>query len=124
MESRFGTAVCCIDGRIQEPVAASLKAKYLLDYVDMITEPGADAVLAAGPPEVQEQLRAKVQLSLERHGSTVLAVVGHHDCAAAPGTRDEHAAQLRRALEVVRGWALSATIEGLWVNEQWEVEAL
>ena len=124
MDSRFGTAITCIDGRIQEPVAAWLKGKYLLDFVDVISEPGVDRVLATEPPAAQEHLRDEVQLSVERHGSTVVAVVAHHDCASNPGTREEHVTQLRRALEIVRSWGFSSTVEALWVNERWEVEAV
>jgi hypothetical protein len=54
---RVGTAINCIDGRVQEPVAAWLKERYHLDYVDMITEPGADKVLATGSPEALTAIR-------------------------------------------------------------------
>lgn len=123
-EGRFGTALTCIDGRVHDALVHWLKQKYLLDYVDLVTEPGIDRVLASGSPEAVARLRSEVQLSLERHGSTVIAVAAHYDCASNPGTREEHAAQLSRALEVVRSWGLSASVEGLWLNERWEVEAV
>ncbi len=66
MEGRFGLAICCIDGRIQEPVASWLKEKYLLDYVDMVTEAGADRVLAEGPPEIQCALAGRSGASRSR----------------------------------------------------------
>lgn len=122
--SRFGTAITCIDGRVQEPVARWLKDKYLLDFVDVISEPGVDGVLAGAPVAVQEHLRDEARLSVQQHGSSVIAVVAHHECAVNPGTREEHAAQLRRALAVIRSWSLATTVEGLWVNERWEVEAI
>ena len=46
---RFGTAVNCMDGRVQEPVLAWLKERYELEHVDMITEAGPDKALAAEP---------------------------------------------------------------------------
>ncbi len=122
--AKFGTAVTCIDGRVQEPVAAWLKARYYLDSVDMVTESGADMVMAAGAPEDVERLRRNVQRSVERHGSTVIALAGHYDCAANAGTREEHEAQLRAGLHTIRLWNLSATVLGLWVNEEWQVEVV
>ncbi len=122
--SRFGTVINCIDGRVQEPVAKWLRERYYLDYVDAITEPGADKVLALGPAEEVERLREKARLSLARHGSSVIAVVGHHECAASPGTKELHLAQIRQALHVVRLWGFAATVEGLWVNEAREVEVV
>jgi hypothetical protein len=121
---RFGTAINCVDGRVQEPVAHWLKEHYLLDYVDMITEPGADKLLASGADEDLERLRAEVAPSLHHHGSTVLAVVGHHDCAANPASPEEHHEQIRAALGRLRRWNISATLVGLWVGEQWQVEVV
>ena len=122
--SRFGTAINCIDGRVQGPVVRWLRERYYLDYVDAITEPGVDKVLALGPAEERDRLREKVRLSIERHGSNVIAVVGHHDCAASPGAKEAHLAQIRQALHTVRLWGFAATVEGLWVDESWEVETL
>jgi hypothetical protein len=123
-DGRFGTALTCIDGRVHDALVRWLKAKYLLDYVDLVTEPGVDRVLASGPLETIEHLRGKVQLSLERHASSVIAVAAHFDCASNPGTREEHLAQLRRAAEAIRAWGLAATVEVLWLDDRWEVEAL
>jgi hypothetical protein len=120
--SRFGTVVNCLDGRVQEPVARWLRERYYLDYVDVITEPGADGVLAHGAVGEVERLREKVRLTLERHGSSVIAVVGHHDCLANPGNKETHLEQIRQALAAVRLWGFTATVQGLWVNERWEVE--
>ena len=120
--SRFGTAINCIDGRVQEPVVKWLRERYYLDYVDAITEPGADKVLALGPAEEVARLREKARISIARHGSSVIAVVGHHECAASPGSREAHLAQIRQALHVVRLWGFATTVEALWVNEMREVE--
>ena len=119
---KFGTAITCIDCRVQEPVTSWLKARYYLDYVDMVTEAGADAVMASGAREDIARLQRNVQRSIERHGSTVIALVGHDDCAANPGTKEQHAAQLAAGLHTIRLWNFSASVLALWVNEAWEVE--
>jgi hypothetical protein len=95
--ARFGTVINCIDGRVQEPVARWLRERYYLDYADAITEPGADGVLALGRTEEVERLREKVRLTIKRHSSSVIAVVGHHDCLANPGPREMHLEQIRQA---------------------------
>ncbi len=119
---RFGTAISCIDGRIQQPVADWLRERYYLDFVDMVTTPGADRALVEGPPETIDHLRLGAQTSVSRHSSTVLAVVGHHNCAGNPVSREEHVEQIHKAMQVVRFWNLPVTLVGLWVNEGWTVE--
>ena len=46
----FGTAINCIDGRVQLPVINWMKATHHVDWVDVITEPGADEALASCHP--------------------------------------------------------------------------
>jgi hypothetical protein len=122
--ARFGTAINCIDGRVQEPVTRWLKETYLLDYVDMVTEPGPDAALASGSAEAVEALRAKVAVSLTAHGSNVVAIAGHHDCAGNLVSREEHLEQIRRAMQAIRLWGFATTVAGLWVDEAWSVEVV
>lgn len=123
-EGRFGTLINCMDGRVQDPVARWLKEKYQLDYVDVITEPGPDKLLSEGPQETIQAIKAKVRISVEKHGSNVIAIAGHHDCAGNPVTREEHLEQIAKCVEVMRAWNFTATRLGLWVNENWEVEVL
>lgn len=122
-QGRFGTAVNCIDGRVQAPVADWLKVHYHLDYVDAITEPGVDGALPASP-EVADQVKARLMVSIHRHGSTVVALAGHHDCATNPVSSDQHWQQIRQSLQVIRFWNVPMTVIGLWVNERWEVEVV
>ncbi len=121
-KGRFGTAIMCTDGRIQEPVAAWLKRRYYLDYVDTVTTPGADGVLAEGLVESVAYLKACAKLSATSHGSFVIAVVGHFDCAGNPVPRDEHIKHIQQAMTVVRSWNLGLPLVGLWVGESGQVE--
>ena len=45
----FATAINCMDGRTQEPIISWAKKAFEVDYVDAITEPGPDKILAEGP---------------------------------------------------------------------------
>jgi hypothetical protein len=118
----FGTAINCMDGRVQLPVTAWMKETFKLDYVDKITEPGADKLVALGETHQVEPIKAKVQISCRAHGSTVVALAGHDDCAGNPCSKEEHLSQIRRGAQVIRSWGLPVTIVGLWVNDRWQVE--
>ena len=120
----FATAINCIDGRVQEPVAAWVKAHLNVRYVDTVTEPGADKALSEGPAEVAESIRRKVGISVSAHHSGAVAVVGHHDCAANPAPKEEHLRQIQAAVAVIAAWGLPVRVIGLWVDERWQVEAV
>jgi len=128
--NKFATAITCMDGRVQEPVSSWMKQHLHVDYVDTITEAGPDKILIQGPLDgldamkQVESLQRKARLSVEAHGSCAIAVVGHHDCAGNPVSREEHLQQIRKCVEVVASWGLGVRILGLWVNEQWGVEVI
>lgn len=121
---RFGTAINCIDGRAQGPVADWVKMNGSVQYVDMITEAGADKVLAQGSPSQIESIKQKVLISVNAHKSAIVAVAGHHDCAANPVSKEEHAAHIHAAVQVVASWGLPVRIIGLWVNEWGYIEII
>jgi hypothetical protein len=119
----FGTAINCIDGRVQEAVIAWMKGRFGLNYVDLITEPGPDRELAQGWLKGID-LKAKAALSAQAHGSRVIAIAGHFDCARNPVSRDDHWTQIRRSVAVIRDWRLFPTIAGLWINDHWQIEVV
>jgi hypothetical protein len=122
---KFGTAINCMDGRVQLPVIQWLKDQYHLDYVDMITEPGADKIMAEAAPASIESVRAKVLISVNAHGSRLIAVAGHAECAGNPVSKEDHLEHIQRAVQVVRDWRLpSVAVIGLWVDGQWAIERL
>ena len=118
----FGTAINCMDGRAQLPVIAWLKEQYQLDYVDTITEAGADCVLLRGTPEQVASVQARVRISVEKHGSQLVAVVGHHDCAGNPCPEEEHRREIAESVAAVRAWGLPVEVVGLWLDEDWRVQ--
>ena len=46
-KGKFATSVSCMDGRIQIPLINWIKENFSVDYVDTITEPGIDKLVAA-----------------------------------------------------------------------------
>ncbi len=120
----FGTAINCIDGRAQAPVADWVKIHYHVDYVDMVTEPGVEAPLARGDAAPAEAVKRKVQVSVTAHSSGVVAIAAHHGCAGNPVSKEEHIAQVRTAMQVVASWGLPVSVAGLWVNEYGYIEVV
>jgi hypothetical protein len=120
---RFGTAINCIDGRTQQPLIDYMKKNFGIDGVDIVTFPGADGIFSdkARTTEVALARRA-VSISVEKHGSNVIAIVGHHDCAGNPGHMNYHHAQIRRAIEEISSWNLRSVVVGLYLNEKWHVD--
>ena len=100
-----------------------MKQNYNIDGVDMVTFPGADGLFSNGKNSEEIALiRKAVSISTERHGSRIIAVVGHYDCAGNPVTREHHYMHLRRAMREVSSWNLHAQIIGLYVNDKQEIE--
>jgi len=125
MSSRKGvfvTALNCIDGRAQGPVHAWVQEHYYADFVDSITEPGVDRVLAEGGRETIESIRHKVEISVRAHGSALVVIAGHYDCAGNPVSKEEHIAEIKKDVQTVASWGFPVECVGLWVNEQWEAE--
>jgi hypothetical protein len=121
---KFGTAINCMDGRTQTPVAEWMKKKFNFDYIDTITEPGPDGLMAKQVAATVESIKARVLISVNKHHSDVITVVAHDDCAGNPVSKEEHIEHLRKAMEVVHSWALPVKVFGVWVNDKWEVEEI
>jgi hypothetical protein len=122
-KSRFAAAINCIDGRVQEPVSRWLRGWFNVDYVDTITEPGADKALLESAERV-ESIRRRVMVSVTVHNSCGITIVGHHECAGNPVSKEEHLEAIKRCVEVIASWELPVPTVGLWVNEQWAVEVV
>jgi hypothetical protein len=122
---KFGTVINCMDGRTQFPVANWMKEKFHLDFVDTITEPGPDKILASEKSQLVESIKSRVQISTQVHGSKIIVIVAHHDCAGNPVDKGQHLLHLKNALEAVHSWNLPVElITGVWINEDWQVEVV
>jgi hypothetical protein len=125
MSFRFGTAINCIDGRTLQVVIDHMKQNYNIDGVDMVTFPGADGLFSNGDNSEEIALiRRAVSISIEKHGSRIIAVVGHYDCAGNPSDREYHYMHIRVAMREVSSWNLHAQVIGLYVNAKREIEEL
>ena len=122
----FGTVINCMDGRVQLPVIEYIKREHGVDHVDMITEPGPDKILAEGSDEaLVGSILKKVNISVSKHGSKIIAITGHYDCAGNPVSEEEHKKQIKKAVETIKGWDLPVkTILGLWIDKDFQPTVL
>ena len=119
---KFATAITCIDGRVQQPVADWMKLHTNVHYVALITEPGPDKVLSRASTYVVDEIIRKVSFSVRHHQSPVVALCGHHDCAANHADSEEHIEQIREGVRVLLSYNLNVRVLGLWLNEWNSVE--
>jgi len=118
MEHTFATAINCMDGRAQQPVIEFMTKRYGVRYVDMITEPGPNKVLAERADQaLLDSIKRRVEISVNKHGSKVIAIFGHEDCAGNPVDKDEQMIHLKKAAEHVRAWGFDVEqVEMFWVS--------
>jgi carbonic anhydrase len=113
-----------MDGRVQLPIINWIKENYEVEYVDMITEAGIDKVLASEDHKETKNILKKIDISIEKHNSSLIFVVGHHDCGGNPVDDKTHKKQIRIAVEKVKKLRPSNHVIGLWVSNKWTVEKI
>lgn len=121
-EGRFATSVSCIDGRIQIPLINWIKGNYPVDYVDTITEPGVDKKITDNSD--LDSIKNKIKISINAHKSSLIVVSGHYDCARNPVSDAEHISQIKKGVEIISSWDLSAKVIGVWVDGSWNVNTV
>jgi hypothetical protein len=125
MKGFFATAINCMDGRVQTPVTEWIKNIYSIDFVDVITEPGPNKILAENLDKIAvNSIQKRVEISVMKHGSKLIAIVGHHDCAGNPAEKDLQVKHIESAMNTVRLWNFDAKIIGLWVDVNWKVSVV
>jgi hypothetical protein len=111
-----------MDGRVQEPVIAWMKNEYAAQFVDLITEAGPNRVLSANTDQhAVESIKSRIDILVRKHGSNVIAIVGHYDCAGNPEGEEVQLDDTLAARELVKSWYPECTVLGLWVDDHWSV---
>ena len=118
----FCTVVNCMDGRVQLPVIEYLMKRLGVEYVDSVTEAGPVGRLSSDPDGVvSASIISRVGVSVERHGSRVVAVVAHHDCGGNPIDEDSQREQLAASIDLIARRFPQVSVAGLWVDADWRV---
>jgi hypothetical protein len=122
-DKKFACAINCMDGRVQDAVKNHIKKKYNVDYVDMVTEPGPNKIICDENEcdiAIIEDIKKRVAVSVEHHGSKIVAVAGHFGCAGNPAPKEEQIQQLKKCKETVEAFGFPVEVILLWVEGDWE----
>jgi len=121
----FCTSIHCMDGRIQEQIIKYLKNKCNTKYVDTITEPGPIKIIAENENKsVINSIHNRISISLDKHGSQIIAISGHHDCAGNPVSKEKQIEQILEDEKILKENYPDVEIIKFYVNEIWQVEEL
>ena len=121
-KGKFATSVSCMDGRIQIPLTNWIKENFSVDYVDTITEPGIDKLVADNTD--LESIKMKVGISINKHESELIVLSGHYDCAGNPVSNEEHITHIKKGIEVISSWNLGVKVVGVWVDDTWKINTV
>jgi hypothetical protein len=112
-----------MDGRVQLPVIHYLQKRYDVEFVDVVTEPGANRMLATREPKsLRRSILERVDISVVKHNSKAIAVVGHADCAGNPADKTEQWAQIREGVQTILDLYPTVECIGLWLDTDWVVQ--
>jgi hypothetical protein len=113
----FCTAINCIDGRVQLPVIRFLQERFGVEHVDCITEPGPVRIFdKAADLMVLNSIFTRVNISLQEHYSTGVAICAHRDCTGNPADDETQQRQLRRAVIFLKESYPDVEVIALWVD--------
>lgn len=120
-DKKFACVINCMDGRVQDAVKDYMKNNYQVDWVDMVTEPGPNKILADNSNSaIIENIKKRVEISVHHHGSKIVAIVGHFGCAGNPTEKQEQIGHLRQAQKIVEGFGFGVEVILLWVDGDWQ----
>jgi hypothetical protein len=106
-----------MDGRVQLPVIQYLRQRFGVRYVDSITEAGPTLILAKkNNAGLVQGILGRLKISIDKHNSVGIAIVGHEDCAGNPAPYDEQLLHIRESVRFLRSQYEDARVIGLWVD--------
>ncbi len=121
----FCTAINCMDGRMQLTVINYLQKRFDAIHVDMITEPGPNKILAEGANSATvASIQRRIDISIKKHNSVGIGIVGHEDCGGNPAGKSEQFEQLKAARNFLQETYPTLPSIALWVTLKGNVEEL
>ena len=117
---KFAAALNCMDGRAQPATLAYMKKYFKVDWVDAVTEPGINKILADNTDKaIVENTKKRMGISVHHHGAKVIALVAHDECAGNPTAKEQQVKDLRMAKKTVESWNFGIEVIMLWVEDPW-----
>jgi hypothetical protein len=119
----FCTAINCMDGRTQLTVINYLQKRFKAIHVDMITEPGPTKILAEGADAAAvSSIQRRIDISIKRHQTCGMAIVGHEDCGGNPVDKPLQITQLQAARKFLQETYPDLESIALWIDLTGNVE--
>jgi carbonic anhydrase len=119
----FVTCLNCMDGRVQKPMIQWLEKNHGAWHVDMITEAGMDGYLVSNE-DVPESLKYKIDISVNKHGSKDIFVIGHHDCGGHPVDEVTHRQHIIKSVGKIKKLYPGCSVSGIWISAGWGPEKI
>ena len=114
-----------MDGRVQLPVIHFLLKRFSVKHVDLITEPGPNLILAEQTSQnMVNSIIHRIDISIQKHKSKGIAIVGHHDCAGNPADEAKQIIHIKKAVKFLKKQYRDIEIIGLWVDEGLDVNEI
>jgi hypothetical protein len=121
----FATAINCMDGRVQLPAIHYLQERFFAEYIDTITEPGPNRILAEQKNQSQvASILARVDISVQKHASCQIAVIGHHACAGNPVSKEKQITHIQKAVAFIQKQYPKTEVIGIWIDEKWRIHEI
>ena len=118
----FCTAVNCMDGRVQLPLIKFMQKRFNAGFVDIITEPGPNLILAKQTDTAMvESILRRMRLSVDAHASGAIALAGHYGCVGNPAGEEEQKQHLDNGVGLLRSQFETLPVIGVWIDSQWKV---
>jgi hypothetical protein len=119
----YATAVNCIDGRVQIPVTNFLLERFGVSYIDTVTELAPNRVLAEQSDQAKiTAIMQRLNVSVLKHGSKGIAIVGHYDCESNPADKKQQTEQLAQSVAFLKDSYPGIEVIGIWLASQWQVD--
>lgn len=131
----YGTGIGCMDGKVQGALRKWTKRNRGVKWVDLITEPGINKILAEGTNvPIVENIERKLRLSIFGHRSRRVVIAAHEGCLGNPVDKKDQLRDLQEAEKQIREMidsfplheigisSADITTDCLWINEHWMPE--
>jgi len=114
-----------MDGRVQLPVIQYLQKRFDVKYVDSITEAGPNLILAKqNNTALVQAILVRLNISIDKHNSVGIAIVGHQDCAGNSAPYEEQIRHIRESVQFLRSQHENTEVIGLWIDSDFEVHEI
>ena len=115
---------CKVEG-IQDPIIKYFKENHHIAYVDVITQPGLRKILAMNNDRISvNSIIKRNEISIKKHGSKLIAISGHHDCAGNPCDEEIQKQQIIKPIKHLKNIYSELKIIGLWIDNEWDVRGV